>query len=449
MSGNKEPAMMDRQVVLKSAQTANVRYVRLQFADLMGSLKNVEVPVHELEKVIAGEVVFDGSALDGFARFEESDMLLRPDLSTWLVFPWSTPEGRVARLICDVYLPDGRPFAGDPRGILKRSIKRMQSLGFDGLNVGLEVEFFLLRLDKSGHPVLVPNDQGGYFDISPLDTGENCRRDIAIALDSIGIPVEASHHEVARGQHEIDIEDTDALTAADNLMTMRMLIKTIARDHGLHATFMPKPFADLDGSGLHVHQALFKNGCNAFMDPSSRFQLSVTAGQYIAGLLHHAQALTAITNPLVNSYKRIVQGYDAPIYSAWSVRDTNAYVRVPDVRGDSTRVELRAADSACNPYLAFAAMLEAGLDGITRQRILPDPVHHNLFGISEVERFQMGVSSLPSTLLQALTALEEDDVVQGALGEHACDLFERAKWQEWHAYQSTVHRWEHEHYLDL
>ena len=301
-------------------QEQNVKYIRLQFTDILGTIKNVEIPVSQLEKALDNKMMFDGSSIEGFVRIEESDMYLYPDLDTFVVFPWTSEKGKVARLICDIYNPDGTPFAGDPRNNLKRVLKEMEELGFTDFNLGPEPEFFLFKLDEKGEPTLELNDNGGYFDLAPTDLGENCRRDIVLELEEMGFEIEASHHEVAPGQHEIDFKYADAITACDNIQTFKLVVKTIARKHGLHATFMPKPLFGVNGSGMHCNVSLFKNGENAFYDPKADLQLSETARQFIAGIVKHAEAFTAITNPTVNSYKRLVPGYEAPCYVAWSTR---------------------------------------------------------------------------------------------------------------------------------
>lgn len=434
--------------ILESAQTNNVRYVRLQFTDLSGVLKNVEIPVHQLKKALRGEVMFDGSSVDGFVRIDESDMLLRPDMNTWLIFPWTPAHGKVARLICDVHLPDGTPFAGDPRAILKNAIQEAKALGFNTANIGFESEFFLFQLDASGKPTETPNDHGGYFDIAPVDTGENCRRDIVLSLQEMGFSVASSHHEMSPGQHEIDFAYADALSAADNMVTFKMIVKTISRTHGLHATFMPKPLQYAAGSGFHCHQSLWYNNTeNAFYDPTNPIGISDVARSYIAGLLLHAPAITAITNPLINSYKRLTSGYEAPTFVAWSTQNPMPFVRVPSARQASTRVELRSPDPACNPYLAFSVILKAGLHGISERLVPPTPIRTNMARMSEEERLMHRIRRLPTSLELALEALQEDEIIRNALGEHAFTQYLDIKTMEWEQYQATVHPWEISQYL--
>jgi glutamine synthetase len=435
--------------ILKSVEEFNVRYIRLQFVDLLGVIKNVEIPVSQLGKALDNKIMFDGSSIEGFVRIEESDMYLYPDLNTWLIFPWGSPDGKVARLICDIHMPDGTPFSGDPRGILKRALEEAKTMGFTAMNVGSEPEFFLFKLDEHGNPTTDVNDQGGYFDLAPVDMGENCRRDIVLALEQMGFEVEASHHEVAPGQHEIDFKYSDAVTAADNIMTFKLVVKTIARQHGLHATFMPKPIFGINGSGMHIHQSLFIGNENAFYDAKNEWGLSDIGRYYLAGILAHARGFTAITNPTVNSYKRLVPGYEAPIYIAWSPKNRSPLVRVPASKGQSTRIEVRNPDPSCNPYLAFACMLKAGLDGIRQQLPLPEPVNRNIYVMNEAERIKSGILSLPASLKEALDELAHDHVMRAALGEHAYSYFLEAKLIEWDMFRSAVHQWERDQYLTM
>ncbi|MFO7248798.1 MAG: type I glutamate--ammonia ligase [Bacillota bacterium] len=437
-----------RDDILKLAKEQNVRFIRLQFTDLFGTLKNVEIPVSQLPKALDNKIMFDGSTIEGFVRIEESDMYLYPDPDTWVVFPWSAEEGRVARLICDVYLPDGTPFPGDPRGILKRVLKEAQELGFTTMNVGPEPEFFLFKLDENGQPTMELNDKGGYFDLAPVDLGENCRRDIVLTLDKMGFEVEASHHEVAPGQHEIDFKYADAVTAADNIITFKLVVKNIARQHGLHATFMPKPIYGVNGSGMHTHLSLFVGEKNVFYDETDELGLSQVARHFLAGILEHARGFTAITNPTVNSYKRLVPGYEAPVYVAWSVQNRSPLVRIPASRGQSTRIEVRSPDPSCNPYLALAVMLKAGLDGIKNKLTLPPAVDRNIYIMTEEERRDLGIESLPGTLKEALECLKQDPVICDALGEHALTHFIEAKEIEWNLFCVQVHPWEREQYLE-
>ncbi len=435
--------------IVRLAKEEDVRFLRLQFTDLLGVIKNVEVPISQLQKVLDNKIMFDGSSIEGFVRIEESDMFLYPDLSTWLIFPWHTGEGKVARLICDIYMPNGTPFAGDPRSILKKALASANALGFTTMNVGPEPEFFLFKLDEHGNPTTEMNDQGGYFDLAPVDLGENCRREIVLTLETMGFEIEGSHHEVAPGQHEIDFKYTNALEAADNIMTFKLVVKTIARQFGLHATFMPKPVFGINGSGMHCHMSLFKGKENSFYDEQDDQGLSSEAKYFLAGVLAHARGFTAVTNPLVNSYKRLVPGYEAPIYIAWSAKNRSPLIRVPASRGMSTRIEVRSPDPAANPYLALAAMLQAGLDGIKRQLPLPQPVNRNIYVMNEMERVRAGVLSLPESLKSALEELASDEVIRDALGEHAYTFFYEAKMIEWDMFRSTVHQWETEQYLTM
>ncbi|GEO26568.1 glutamine synthetase [Alicyclobacillus acidoterrestris] len=438
---------IDKATILQRAIEANVRYVRLQFTDLHGLLKNVEIPVDQLRQALDGRIMFDGSSIHGFVRIEESDMYLKPDLSTWLLLPFAPDDTTIARLICNICLPDGTPFSADPRGILQRVMDEAKAFGFDDFQIGAELEFFLLKLNTSGKPSTVPNDDGGYFDIAPMDAGENCRRDIVLTLEQMGIDVLSSHHETAPGQHEIDLPPTDALTAADRITTLKMVARTISRTHGLHATFMPKPLQNEDGSGLHCHLSLHHNGKNAFYHPDAAHHLSPMGTAFIAGLLFHAPAITAISNPLVNSYKRLIPGYEAPAYAFWSTKHRMPFVRVPTTLDDSTQIELRSPDAACNPYLTFAAILKAGLDGIRSELQPPRPVDSSVTSMSEDERFQHQIVPLPTNLEAAIHALEEDEMIQDALGLHAFSHYIQAKLLEWEQYRATVHPWELDNYL--
>lgn len=435
--------------IIKHAQEENVRFLRLMFTDIMGTIKNVEVPISQLKKVLDNKMMFDGSSIEGFVRIEESDMYLYPDLSTWLIFPWENQHGKVARLICDIYNPDGTPFAGDPRGNLKRILKSMNDLGFTSFNLGPEPEFFLFKLDEEGEITTDLNDKGGYFDFSPMDLGENCRRDIVLELEKMGFEVEASHHETAPGQHEIDFKYADVIEACDNIQTFKLVVKTIARKHGLHATFMAKPLYGIAGSGMHCNMSLFKGKENAFFDEEGDRQLSKTAYQFMAGLLDHARAFTAVCNPTVNSYKRLVPGFEAPVYVAWSGHNRSPLIRIPEARGLSTRLELRSVDPTANPYLAMAVLLEAGLDGIRRELTPPPAVDRNIYVMTEEEREAAQIYDLPSTIHNAIKALRKDPVMIDALGQHIYGNFNEAKRMEWAAYRQTVSEWEREQYLEI
>ncbi|REB07496.1 type I glutamate--ammonia ligase [Sporosarcina sp. BI001-red] len=427
----------------------NVNFIRLQFTDILGMIKNVEIPISQLEKALDNKMMFDGSSIEGFVRIEESDMYLIPDLNTWMVFPWPSGTGKVARLICDVSLANGEPFPGDPRGNLKRILAEMEDMGFTDFNLGPEPEFFLFKLDSNGEPTMELNDHGDYFDFAPLDLGENCRRDIVLELEALGFEVEASHHEAAPGQHEIDFKYADALTACDNIQTFKLVVKTIARKHGLHATFMPKPIFGVNGSGMHCNISLFKDGDNAFFDENGERKLSKTAYQFMAGVLDHVEGFTAITNPTVNSYKRLVPGYEAPCYIAWSAQNRSPLIRIPASRGLSTRIEVRSVDSVANPYLALAAILKSGLDGIQRDLDPGHPCDRNIYEMNAMELENEGIVTLPTDLDHALLALGEDTIIQEALGSHIYANYKEAKQREWDSYRITVHAWEIERYMKM
>jgi len=439
VSGNKAD-------ILAKAREMGVKFIRLQFTDITGVLKNVAITVEQLEKALDGELMFDGSSIHGFVRIEESDMYLRPDPDTFAVFPWRPRDGAVARLICDIYNPDGSPFAGCPRNTLKRVLARASKMGFT-MNVGPECEFFLFYTDSEGRPTLRTHDQAGYFDLSPVDLGENARRSMVLTLEEMGFEIEASHHEVAPGQHEIDFMYSDALDVADKIITFKFVVRTIAQRHGLHATFMPKPIFGINGSGMHMHQSLFRDGQNAFYDPHDPLGLSNVARYYIGGLLKHARALAAVTSPTVNSYKRLVPGYEAPVYISWAERNRSPLIRVPAKRGASTRIELRCPDPSCNPYLAIAACLAAGLDGIEKKIEPPPPCNFNIYELTPEERRKLGIGSLPASLEEALLELAADEVIKGALGEHIYERFREAKQKEWEEYRTRVYPWEIEQYL--
>ena len=433
--------------IIRLVQEENVKFIRLQFTDILGTIKNVEIPVSQLEKALDNKMMFDGSSIEGFVRIEESDMYLYPDLDTFVIFPWTAEKGKVARFICDIYNPDGTPFEGDPRNNLKRVLKEMEELGFTAFNLGAEPEFFLFKLDEKGEPTLELNDNGGYFDLAPTDLGENCRRDIVLELEEMGFEIEASHHEVAPGQHEIDFKYADAIKACDDIQTFKLVVKTIARKHGLHATFMPKPLFGVNGSGMHCNLSLFRNGENAFYDPNTEDGLSETALQFIAGVIKHATSFTAVTNPTVNSYKRLVPGYEAPCYVAWSGRNRSPLIRIPASRGMSTRIEVRSVDPSANPYLAMAVLLKAGLDGIKNKLTPPKPVDRNIYVMTKEERIENGIVDLPATLYEALENLKQNEVIVSALGSHLFEHFVEAKEIEWDMFRTQVHPWEREQYI--
>ncbi len=441
---------MNRDAVIEAIRSEKVGFLRLQFTDLVGTSKNVEVPVSQAEKALDGQIMFDGSSIQGFTRIEESDMLLRPDLSTFQVNPWSHESGsRTARIICDVYLPDGSPFPGCPRTVLRRQVERAAELGYTPV-MGPEAEFFLFERDTYGDTLPEEtHDSAGYFDLGPRDQGEECRRDIVLILEQMGFEVEAAHHEVAPGQHEIDFRYAKALPCADNVVTFKHVVRRVANEHGLTATFMPKPIFGENGSGMHVHQSLFTlDGKNAFFDESSDTKLSKIALSYIAGILEHASSFVAVTNPLVNSYKRLVPGYEAPINVAWSEKNRSPLVRIPARRGNSTRCEVRLPDPAANPYLAFAVMIAAGLDGIERELDPGEPVNKNIFTMSQREKKRLRIEQLPFDLSTALNNLEKNQVMIAALGEHVSSHYIEAKRQEWTNFLAHVHPWEVERYMN-
>ncbi|MBM3321701.1 MAG: type I glutamate--ammonia ligase [Candidatus Eisenbacteria bacterium] len=440
---------MTKQAILRLAKKENVRFLRLMFTDIHGVNKNVEVPESQFEKALDGMILFDGSSIEGFSRIEESDMILKPDLGTFRIFPWrEQSDWRTARLISDVAYPDGRPFAGCPRSALKRVVAEAEALGYT-MMVGPEAEFFLLERNDRGEVRHATHDAAGYFDLVPVDRGEEVRRDIVEYLEKTGFEVEAAHHEVAPGQHEIDFRYADAVTTADNITTFRFVVRKAANAHNMHATFMPKPFFGVNGSGMHVHQSLFKGKTNTFYAKGKPYQLSETALHYIGGLLRHARGFAAITNPLVNSYKRLVPGYEAPTNVTWSEKNRSPLVRVPDRRGIGTRVELRCPDPSANPYLALAVMLRAGLDGIAKKIDPGPPVNKNVYRMSQRERKRLKITELPADLSEALDAMEKDPVILDALGPHIARHYIEAKRAVWKEYSAQVHAWEVERYLNV
>ncbi len=437
---------LTKEEVLGMTKESGVKFIRLQFTDLSGQLKNVAITADQLPKALDGELMFDGSSIEGFVRIEESDMYLSPDLDSFAIFPFRPKEGGVARLMCNVYTPEGEPFAGCPRSQLKRMIDLASKEGYS-MNCGPEAEFFMFHTDGNGGPTLHTHDQGGYFDLAPTDLGENARRDMVLSLEQMGLEIEASHHEVAPGQHEIDFKYSNALRTADDLSTFRFVVRSIAQRHGLYATFMPKPIAKINGSGMHTHLSLFKNGENIFYDPNADGEMSKEMLYFIGGLLKHAKGYTAVTNPLVNSYKRLVPGYEAPVYIAWSHRNRSPLVRVPARRGIGTRVELRNPDPSCNPYLAFATMLHAGMDGIHKKINPPDPVNLNIYTMTDEEKIKYSIEQLPGNLHQAIIELDNDPIIQEALGEHIYNRFREGRLKEWFDYKLEVHDWEIKQYL--
>ncbi len=437
--------------LLRTMKEDGVKFLRLIFTDILGHNKNVEIPASQFDKALGGEIMFDGSSIEGFTRIEESDMLLVPDLATYVVFPFSSGGQKVARLICDVYNADRSPFAGCPRLTLKRLLKRFAALNYIPV-CGPELEFFLFHTDDQGRASTKTHDTGGYFDLSPVDLGEDARRDIVDALEAMGFEIEAAHHEVAPGQHEIDFKYAEALETADRVTTFRMVVKKVALDYGLHATFMPKPLSGINGSGMHTHQSLFQEiegeKQNIFFDVEAENQLSETMLHYIGGLLHHARSFVAITNPLVNSYKRLVPGYEAPTNVAWSDHNRSPLIRVPARRRAGTRCEVRVPDPACNPYLAFTVMLAAGLDGIENSRQPGLPIYRNVFGMTEQEKEEKGIHQLPRDLWEAVEELACNDVMRQALGQHIFDHFISAKRAVWREYSAQVGSWEVARYLE-
>ncbi|SHH02872.1 glutamine synthetase [Thermosyntropha lipolytica DSM 11003] len=440
---------MNREEVLRIVKEENVKFIRLQLTDILGVHKSVSITVDQLEKALDGELMFDGSSIEGFVRIEESDMYLKPDLNTFMVLPWTSQvsSGKIARIICDVYDSDNKPFTGSPRYVLKKVIKEAEELGYT-MYVGPEPEFFLFQVDEKGAPTLITNDKAGYFDLPPVDKGEEARRDMVETLQSMGFEIEAAHHEVAPGQHEIDFKYKDALTTADNIITFRIVVRMVAQRHGLHATFMPKPIYGIAGSGMHLHCSLFKGDRNIFYDENSPDGLSDTCKYFIAGVLKHAKAITAITNPTVNSYKRLVPGYEAPVYIAWSYKNRSPLIRIPARRGIGTRIEIRNPDPTCNPYLGLAVILKAGLDGIKNKLEVPPPVEENIYEMDLAARRMRNIESLPENLYEAINELHKDEVIKEALGEHVYSRFVWAKMKEWENYNTRVYDWEINEYLE-
>jgi len=446
---------MDSKDLLKRVKEDGIKFISLQFSDVTGAVKSVDMPIKGLEGALEEGVWFDGSSVEGFARIQESDMRLVIDPETYAMLPWAAEERKRGRVFCDIYTPDGDPFEGDPRGTLKRVRAKIAERGWT-LNVGPEPEFFLFkRGDNNGgsvHPV--PHDVGGYFDFSPSDDAVRVRTELMDALNSMGLEIEVGHHEVALGQHEIDFRFADVVRAADNVMTMKYTVKAIAAKHGLVASFMPKPIYGINGSGMHCHQSLFdKEGVNLFFDDKDEFKLSKMAYGFIAGQLEHARALAAVVSPTVNSYKRLVPGYEAPVYIGWATQNRSALIRIPrynEGRPKSVRAELRFPDPSSNPYLAFAAMLAAGLDGIENEMTPADPLNNvNLYELNKAERTKMGVGELPGSLAEALIELDKNEVLKTALGATIYEAFTRAKWEEWDVFRTAVSDWEVERYLEV
>lgn len=432
--------------VRRLAKEHGVKFIRLQFTDIFGVMKNVAITIEQLDKALNNELMFDGSSIEGFVRIEESDMYLRPDPNTFVIFPSTNGRDPYARLICDIYNPDDTPFEGDPRYILRRAIADAEAMGYR-MYVGPEAEFFLFHVDEDGRPTTHTHDRAGYFDLAPVDLGEEARREMCLTLERLGFEIEASHHEVAPGQHEIDFKYDDALDVADKIMTFKSVVRSVAQRHGLHATFMPKPLYGEAGSGMHLNQSLFAGDNNVFFDPNTDNQLSQECLWYIGGILENARAMAAVLNPTVNSYKRLVSGFEAPVYIAWSYRNRSPLIRIPAKRGLSTRIELRSPDPSCNPYLALAVSLQAGLHGIRNRIAPPPPCERNIFCMTDAERAKTEITSLPESLKLALDELETNAVLRAALGEHVFHRFLEAKRIEWARYRVQVHPWELSEYL--
>ena len=433
--------------IFRMVEEEDVEFIRLQFTDIFGTLKNIAITSSQLEKALDNKCMFDGSSVEGFVRIEESDMYLYPDYDTFEIFPWRPQQGKVARLICDVYTPDGKPFEGDPRWILKKTIKEANEMGYR-FDVGPECEFFLFHTDDNGLPTTLSHEKAGYFDLGPNDLGENIRRDMVLTLEEMGFEIEASHHEVAPAQHEIDFKHDEVLKTADNIQTFKMTVKTIAKRHGLYATFMPKPKFGISGSGMHINMSLAtEEGKNIFADENGKIGLSDDAYHFIAGIMKHARGMSAITNPLVNSYKRLVPGYEAPVYIAWSAKNRSPLIRIPASRGNGTRVELRNPDPTANPYLVLALCLAAGLDGIKNKIEVPESVDCNIYEMTPGERRAAGIENMPADLKEAVDCLVADEFLCSVLGEHITTKYVEAKMKEWENYTTRVSQWEIDEYL--
>ena len=433
--------------IFRMVEEEDVEFIRLQFTDIFGTLKNIAITSSQLEKALDNKCMFDGSSVEGFVRIEESDMYLYPDYDTFEIFPWRPQQGKVARLICDVYTPDGKPFEGDPRWILKKTIKEANEMGYR-FDVGPECEFFLFHTDDNGLPTTLSHEKAGYFELGPNDLGENIRRDMVLTLEEMGFEIEASHHEVAPAQHEIDFKYDEVLKTADNIQTFKMTVKTIAKRHGLYATFMPKPKFGISGSGMHINMSLAtEEGKNIFADENGKIGLSDDAYHFIAGIMKHARGMSAITNPLVNSYKRLVPGYEAPVYIAWSAKNRSPLIRIPASRGNGTRVELRNPDPTANPYLVLALCLAAGLDGIKNKIEVPESVDCNIYEMTPGERRAAGIENMPADLKEAVDCLVADEFLCSVLGEHITTKYVEAKMKEWENYTTRVSQWEIDEYL--
>ena len=439
-------ARYTKEDIIRIIEEEKVNFICLQFTDILGMLKSVIITTSQLGKALDNRCMFDGSSIDGFVRIEESDMCLHPDLDSFVILPWDNDEGKTARLICDVYKSDGTPFEGDPRNVLRRAIKKAADMGFT-CYVGPECEFFLFHLDQNGKATTNTFDKGGYFDLGSVDRGEICRRDICLCLEKMGFEIEASHHENAIAQHEIDFKYDEVLRTADNVMTFKYVVKNIANKHNLHATFMPKPIYGECGSGMHINISLFKDGKNVFCEENDQAGLSDTAYSFIAGVMAHIKEITVLTNPLVNSFKRLVPGYEAPVYIAWSAKNRSPLIRIPTARGSGTRVELRNPDPSANPYLAMAAVLQAGLDGVEKAMTPPPPKDSNIFDLTPAERKAADIHSLPKNLREAIKFFRDSEFAKQAIGEHVHSKYVEAKFEEWNEYTTRVSQWEIDKYL--
>ena len=437
---------MTKEQIIKTINDQDIKFIRLQFTDIFGAMKNVSITPSQIEKALDNKMMFDGSSIDGFARVEESDMCLYPDLDSFLIHPWDQDKGKVARLVCDVYSPDGTPFEGDPRYVLRKALKHAEKLGYT-FQVGPECEFYLMKTDENGRPVLDQYDEGGYFDLGPNDVGEDVRKYIVLALEDLGYEIEASHHECGPAQHEIDFKYAEALKAADYIMTFKYAVKTISEKHGMYATFMPKPFFGKAGNGMHLNMSLTRDGRNAFVDENDKVGLSKEAYSFMAGIMKHIEGITLFTNPLINSYKRLVPDFEAPMYIAWSARNRSPLFRVPTCTGQSTRIELRNPDPSANPYLALALCLEAGLEGIENGLTPPASVDKNIFEMSKRELTRSGIRTLPLNMYEAIRKAERDIFIKEVLGKHIFERYVSAKNKEWTEYSHRISNWEIDNYL--
>ena len=448
ISGGKQMSHNTVKDIVNMVRDEDVAFIRLQFTDIFGTLKNVAITPSQLLKALSGKVMFDGSSIEGFVRAEESDMFLVPDLDTFAIFPWRPQHGKVARMICDVFKTDKTPFEGDPRRILKNVIADAGKDGYT-LNVGTECEFFLFQTDDEANPTTDTNEQAGYFDLGPVDFGENARRDIVLTLEEMGFEIETSHHEGAPAQHEIDFHYDEALKTADNIMTFKLAVRTIARQHGLHATFMPKPKAGVDGSGMHLNFSLHKDGRNVFADAEDPSKLSEEGRYFIGGIMKHIKGMSAILNPIVNAYKRLIPGYEAPVYISWGTQNRTPLIRIPYADAEEgRRIELRSPDPSANPYLALAVCLSAGLDGIRNKIVPPEPITGNITKMTDAERCALGIEQLPGTLIEAISEFEKDAFVRNVIGEHISGRYVEARKREWAQYTAQISKWELEQYLN-